>query len=414
MPVVNWAKNITFSANEILTPTSLDQVRKIAATATNLHAVGSRHSFNDIADSSTLISLESMPADLDIDRQRMTATIGASVRYGILAQQLEQEGLALHNMGSLPHISVGGATATATHGSGNTNQNLSTAISGLEIVTSEGDVLSVGRDHPDFSGLVVHLGALGIVTRLTLDLQPTFRVCQEVSEDVAWEELNGQINSVFGSAYSVSLFTSFRDLAGVLWRKHRLGNGEGPESITRWGQHPSTAHRHPVDNLSGEVCTPQLLEPGPWCERLPHFRLDQEPASGSEIQTEYMVDLRYAEDAIAALRDLEPRFRDLLIISEIRTIAADDLWLSTAYDTQTVAFHFSWYLDPAGVQQLLPDLEAVLEPFSPRPHWGKAFNLPAKHILDRYPKADAFRQLREQMDPRGAFISPYLKRVGLV
>jgi xylitol oxidase len=235
-----------------------------------------------------------------------------------------------------------------------------------------------------------------------------------VSEGLPWDVLVESFDEVFSSAYSVSVFTMFAEEAGVLWRKHRLTDGKAPESIERWGATPATHNRHPVDNLDGIACTPQLLDVGAWCERLTHFRLDQVPASGAEIQTEYMVSRHDAVAVIQALRSFEPRMRDLLMISEIRTIAADDLWLSTAFERETVAFHFSWFLDQPGVNALLPELDAVFRPFDARAHWGKTFAMHSDAIALLYPRAEAFRQLRRRLDPRGAFVTPFLEQVGLV
>lgn len=414
MRELNWAGNYAFKASTIHRPQSIEEVRSIVSRSNNLHALGTRHSFSSIADASELISLESMSHDLVIDLTAMNASVSAGIRYGVLARQLEAAGMALHNMGSLPHISVGGATATATHGSGDRNRNLSSAVRSVELVTSDGDLITIDRNDPDFAGVVVHLGGLGVVTRLTFDIEPSYLVCQEVSEGLAWDALTESFDEVFSSAYSVSIFTSFAEQAGILWRKHRLADGKGPELIERWGATPSTHHRHPVDELDGVACTPQLLEVGAWCERLPHFRLDQVPASGAEIQTEYMVARKDAVAVIEALREFEPRMRDLLMISEIRTVAADDLWLSTAFERETVAFHFSWYLDQERVDALLPELEAVLRPFAARPHWGKAFAMGRIEIGDLYPEAERFRQLRQRLDPRGVFATPFLDRLGLV
>jgi xylitol oxidase len=344
----------------------------------------------------------------------MTLSVGAAERNGILAEALEREGYALHNMGSLPHISVGGATATGTHGSGDRNRNLSSAVCGIELVTSDGDVVTARRGDPDFAGMVVHLGALGVVTRLTLDIQPSYRACQEVLEGLPWEDLTGDFDGIFGSAYSVSIFTSYAETADVLWLKHRLEPGQEPRPINRWRATAATANRHPVASLPAEFCTPQMLEPGPWCFRIPHFRLDQPPASdGEEIQTEYMVDCADAVAVIDALRELEPEMRDALMISEIRSIAADNLWMSTAYGRDTVAFHFSWHKDQAKVDALLPVIEERLAEFDARPHWGKAFAIGGETLAGRYPNVDDFRALRRRLDPRDAFLTPYLERCGL-
>jgi xylitol oxidase len=410
----NWAGNYAYRAATIHRPDSIDDLRRIVAGAARLHALGTRHTFNDIADAPELVSLERLDPGIEIDREAMTVAVGAGVRYGILAEALEREGFALHNMGSLPHISVGGATATGTHGSGDRNGNLSSAVCAIELVTSDGEIVTVQRGVPDFEGMVVHLGALGVVTRLTLDIQPSYLACQEVLEGLAWEDLTGDFDAIFSSAYSVSIFTSYAESADVLWLKHRLEPGQEPRAINRWRATAATANRHPVASLPAGFCTPQMLEPGPWCFRIPHFRLDQPPASdGEEIQTEYMVDRNHAVAVIDALRELEPRLRESLMISEIRSISADDLWLSTACGRDTVAFHFSWYKDQDKVDALLPIVEERLAEFDARPHWGKAFAMGGDTLAARYPKFEDFRALRRRLDPRDAFLTPYLERCGL-
>jgi xylitol oxidase len=211
----------------------------------------------------------------------------------------------------------------------------------------------------------------------------------------------------------VSIFTSYAETADVLWLKHRLEPGQEPTAINRWRATAAIANRHPVASLPAEFCTAQMLEPGPWCFRIPHFRLDQPPASdGEEIQTEYMVDRRHAVAVIEALRELEPQMRESLMISEIRSIAADDLWLSTACGRDTVAFHFSWYKDQPKVDALLPVIEERLAEFDARPHWGKAFAMGGDVLATRYPKFDDFRSLRRRLDRRDAFLTPYLERCG--
>jgi xylitol oxidase len=404
----NWAGNHAYRAATIHRPATIEALQEIVVAAPRIRGLGTRHAFNDLADSAELVSLAAIDPDLRIDREAMTVTAGAAMRYGELAEALEREGLALHNMGSLPHISIGGATATATHGSGDTNGNLATAVAAIEFVASNGEIVTTKRGDADFPGMVVHLGALGIATRLTLDVQPSYLVCQEVLEGLPWDDLEGDFDGIFSSAYSVSIFTSYAETADVLWLKHRLQPGETPRSGNRWRATAATAHRHPVADLPADACTDQLLEP--WSLRLPHFRLDQVPASGEEIQTEYMVDRAYAVDVIEALRAFAPQMRDLLMISEIRSIAGDDLWLSTAAGRDTVGFHFSWYRDQEAVDRLVPKLDDHLGRFAIRPHWGKVFHMDADVIAGRYPEMAQFRALVERMDPRGAFRNDYIDR----
>lgn len=413
MTETNWAGNHVYAADTIHRPANLDELRRVVTSASQLRGLGTRHTFNDVGEAATLVSLAGFEPNIVVDHVSMTASVSPAVRYGEFASAVHKAGMALHNMASLPHISVGGATATGTHGSGDRNRNLSSAVCGIELMTSDGEILRVKRGDPEFDGMVVHLGALGVVTRLTFSVQPTFNVYQEVFEGLSWEALDGHFDEVTSSGYSVSIFTMYGDDAGVLWRKHRLEAGEEPGEIESWGATPSAANRHPVDELSGDACTEQLRVPAPWCERLPHFLIDRTPASGEEIQSEYFVDRAHAVDAIEALRAFRPEMGDLFMIGEIRTVAQDDLWLSMAHGRETVAFHFSWFMDPAGLAALQPRLDALFAEFDARPHWGKTFAYGGEYLERVYPKYAEFRDLRRRLDPRGVFVTPYLERAGL-
>ena len=409
--LTNWAGNLTFSAATLHEPASLDELRSIVARAPKLRVLGSRHSFNDIADGPELISLDRLDPWIEIDRDRRSVSVSPAIRYGDLAQALEREGLALHNMASLPHISVGGAVATATHGSGDANANLSTAVSGMELVTSDGDVVRVSRGDADFPGMVVHLGALGVVTRLTLDVQPSYLMRQEIYEHLPWDALLDRFDEVMSSADSVSIFTEYGEDAGSLWRKSRVDpDRPAPRLDAFLGARAATRMLHPVPGLSAENCTEQLGVAGPWADRLSHFRLDAVPASGSELQAEYMVARRHAGAALKVLREFVQPYRRHLWISEIRTVAADDLWLSSAYGTDTVCLHFSWKMEPDVVAGILPLLEAALAPFDPRPHWAKLFVATARDLEPRYERLPDFRRLADRLDARGAFRNAFLER----
>jgi xylitol oxidase len=407
----NWAGNYAYQAGQIHRPESVDEVRRIVANAPKIHALGSRHSFNNIADAPELVSLERIEPLVAIDPDARTVTVSGGMRYGDVALVLEQAGWALHNMASLPHISIAGAVATATHGSGDRNGNLATAVAGLELVTSEGDLIQVTREDEHFAGMVVGVGALGVVTRLTLDVQPSYQVRQAVFERLPWQVLIDEFDTVMASADSVSVFTNYSDVVDEVWLKSRVDPEQPtPTRADLLGAAAATRQLHPVVSLSPENCTEQLGVPGAWLHRLPHFRLDAVPASGDEVQTEYMVSRQVAVPALRALRELAPRFQPHLWISELRTVAADNLWLSTAYDTDTLCLHFSWHKNPEAVAQLLPELETALAPFAPRPHWGKVFLTPAEEIQPRYERFDDFRRLAGTLDPRGAFRNEFLDR----
>ncbi|MDC0711731.1 FAD-binding protein [Stigmatella sp. ncwal1] len=411
----NWARNIEYSAARLHRPTSLDEVKEIVAGARAVRALGSRHSFNTLADTSgDLISLEALRQEVVLDRQARTVTVRGGIRYGELAARLQAEGFALANLASLPHISVAGAIATATHGSGNTNRNLAAAVSGLTLVTARGEMLTLTRSSPEFAGAVVALGALGIVTSVTLDIEPSFDVAVSVYEHLAWDTLLDHFDAISGVAYSVSLFTNWaRDSVDQVWLKQRVDGSSGALPTPGQDFHgatPAPVRRHPLQGASAEACTEQLGLAGDWADRLPHFRLGFTPSRGEELQSEYILPRVHAAAAIEAVRSLAGRIEPLLQIAEIRTMAADDLWLSMNYLEDSVGFHFTWKLLQPEVEALLPVIEEALAPFRARPHWGKLFHAGADSITALYEKLPDFVSLAERLDPEHKFRNDFLTR----
>jgi xylitol oxidase len=318
--------------------------------------------------------------------------------------------MALHNLASLPHISIAGAIATATHGSGDANGNLATAVSAMELVTSDGEELTVARGEADFEGLVVGLGALGVVTRVTLDVEPAYEVRQRVFEGLEWDALHEHFDAITASGYSVSVFTRWGATVDQVWIKSRVTEAPEQEREALFGAVAATVDRHPILGLDAVNCTPQLGAPGPWSDRLPHFRMGFTPSNGEEIQSEYHVARHHAEGAIRAVHALSETLRPVLQVCEIRTIAADELWMSSQYGRPTVALHFTWTREPEAVARVLVDLEAALAPFGARPHWGKAFRATAAEIAPLYERLPDFARLARRLDPRGAFRNDWLER----
>ena len=402
----NWAGYYEYRATTLHRPTSVEELQEVVAGSPRIRALGSRHSFNDLADSDEMVTLADLPADIEVDEPAATATFSGGVRYGELSAVLEAQGWALHNLASLPHISVAGAIATGTHGSGIANGNLATAVSALEFVTASGDLVTLRRGDVGFEGAVVSLGALGVVSRVTLDLEPSFEMRQDVYEGITWPVLLDQLDEVLASAYSVSVFTTWEsEKVGKLWLKSRTDDAVPPSEL--FGAARAPEDRHPLEGMSAENATRQGGVPGTWNDRLPHFRMGFTPSNGEELQTEYLVPLRHARAAIEAVRGLSERIAPLLYVTELRTMAGDNLWLSGAQGTDALAIHFTWKLEPTGVLDLLPTLERALKPFDARPHWGKIF-----HAVDRslYPRLPEFVQLAERMDPAGKFRNEYLEK----
>ncbi len=407
-PERNWAGNYTYRAQKLHRPTTIEQVQQIVAKAASVHVLGSRHSFNDIADSSELISLENLPAEVVVDHQAHTVSFSGGLKYGHLVKTLNEEGVALHTLASLPHISVAGAVATATHGSGVTCGNLGTAVAGLEIVTSGGEILKASRGDPDFDGLVVGLGALGAVTRITLDVQPAYEVKQRVFEGLSWKALYDHFDEITSCGYSVSIFTRWGQTNEQVWVKSRTDEPSRVEGDL-FGAVAATVDRHPIIELDPTPCTPQLGRPGLWSDRLPHFRMGYMPSIGEEIQSEYLFPRQHAIGAIEAVRALAHGMRPILLVSEIRRVAADRLWMSMNYEEDSVCIHFTWKREPEAVQEMVAQIEDALTPFEARPHWGKVFHADAAAIAPLYKRHSDFVNLMERLDPRGAFRNPWLK-----
>jgi xylitol oxidase len=410
----NWAGNYEYAATALHVPQSVEQIQELVARCDKVKALGTRHSFNTIADTDAdMISLQHLNRVVALDRERLTLTVEAGARYGEISDYLHREGFALHNLASLPHISVAGACATATHGSGVANGNLATAVSALEIVTASGELITLSREHDgeQFLGAVIGLGGLGVVTKLTLDIQPTFNMRQNLYENLPLSQLETAFDAIMSSAYSVSLFTDWRDeTINQIWLKRRIVDNElGVAQPTVFGATLATRNLHPIGDLSAENCTEQMGVPGAWHERLPHFRMNFTPSSGEELQSEYFVPRDTAYAALRAVNQIRDHIAPHLLISEIRTIAADNLWMSPCYKQDSVAIHFTWKRDWLAVSKVLQLIEDSLEQFNARPHWGKLFTLSPHRLQSRYEKLADFQQLLRHYDPHGKFHNAFLE-----
>lgn len=406
----NWAGTYTYQARKLHRPTSIAQVQEVVARADKVRVLGSRHSFSDIADSTELITLAGLPPQVSVDRVAGTVSFSAGMTYGSLAEVFQAEGLALRNLPSLGQVSVAGAVATGTHGSGDGIGNLATQVAALELVAQDGEILRSSRGDPDFDGMVVGLCALGAVVRLTLDVERTYDVRQRVFEGLDWNTLFDNFDEITSAGYSVSIFTRWGPTADMVWIKTRVT--DAPELVRPnfFGAIASTVDRNPLIDMDPVNCTPQLGRRGVWSERLPHFRMGFIPSSGDELQSEYLLPRQHAVAGIEAMLALASKIRPVLLVCELRTIASDRLWMSPEYGRDTLAIHFTWQPRQQAVEAVLVDVESALAPLEARPHWGKLFLGEAAAIAPLYERLPDFRRLVERIDPRGVFRNAWLER----
>lgn len=406
----NWAGNYTYQAEKLHEPSSVEELQSLVGKLDKQKAVGSRHCFNNIADSPlNQLSTRKLNKLVKLDEVARAVTVEGGILYGELAPQLHERGFALHNLASLPHISVVGGCATATHGSGVNNTNMAGKVVAIELVTPNGELVSMDRQHPDFYGSVVSLGALGIVSRITLEVEPTFQVRQDLFQNLPLQSVKDHFDAIMSAGYSVSLFTDWQNQEiSQVWIKRRTDQPLEELGNDFYGATAATRNLHPITEMSPENCTQQMGEAGPWYERLPHFKMGFTPSSGDELQSEFFVGRENAVDALLALEAMKNTIYPQLMISEIRAVAADQHWMSTCYQRDGIAFHFTWKPNWPEVRKILPRIEAELSPYAARPHWGKLFTMKPEVLHSRYPKIDDFLALTSQYDPEGKFRNAYL------
>jgi xylitol oxidase len=405
----NWSKNVDFNDRAFLQPESLAELQELVRSNQKIRARGTAHCFNEIANTSSYaINLSKMPRVIEVSASTNSVKVSSGLTYGELAPALHSQGWALNNLASLPHISVAGSISTGTHGSGIKNQNLANQVLSLDIVTAEGELRHIDRTNPAFNALVVGLGLGGIVYQYELKIEPTFKVRQVIYPEIPLDVLQRNFDQIMGTAYSVSYFTDWSTAqVGNLWCKFR-DSEEIPESVG--GIVQADKKYHPIPSVDPVACTDQLGESGDWHQRLSHFKLEFTPSVGEEIQTEFFVDRKDAAAAIEAVSKLGEEISPLLWITELRTIAADDLWLSGAYQRDSLAIHFTWKKDLA-IYPVIEKVEAALRPFNYRPHWGKVFTADGKYLSSVYPKMSEFKALVEALDPASKFENTFTRRI---
>jgi len=431
---VNWAGNVRFRPAGRAEPASTEQLQELVANAARVRVVGAGHSFSPlVATSGTLVSLRRLVRPAEVDAGTGEAWVSAGATYAEVGPELDRAGWALANLASLPQITVAGAVVTATHGSGSANRALSDAVTGLELVGADGTLHRL--EGGALAGAVVSLGALGVLTRVRVRLEPSYQAAQRVWQDLPLVAALEHLGEVLDLGWSVSLFTDWRnpDRVDQVWVKQRLHTeppdatgaaspaasdgrrlsgaddpaGDADDLLDRLGARRATVQLHPLADGDPGAATEQLGRPGAWHCRLPHFRPDSSPSgAGAELQSEWLVDRADGADALGRLRGLADRLAGAVRVCEVRAVGADQAWLSPAYQRDSVALHLTWRPQPSVVWPLVAEIEAALADLGPRPHWAKLWQ-----ALPAIARADDFRRLVTSHDPAGCFANPLLERV---
>jgi len=406
----NWGGNVTFSAQEVVRPESRTQAQELITAADNVRVVGTRHSFNRIADGVVMLDSSSLPEFLEISADRTSVRVNGSMTYGRLAELLGPLRLTVANFASLPHISIAGAIATGTHGSGHRNPNLGAVVRAVQLISGGGDLVELAAGDDGYEAAVVSLGALGLVTTVELDVVPTFEVAQTVYDGISIADVATHANELLCAAYSVSVFTTWSDEPNQVWVKRRVGDEPTAGEPLLAGLPKADTARHPIQGLDAPACTTQLGEPGAPVDRLPHFKLDFTPSVGDEIQSEFFVGFDDASSAIRAVAATGANIADALLVGEIRTVAADSQWMSPCCGRDSVAFHFTWRPDQAHAEGAARRVADALAPFGVRPHWGKVFDHSQFDIASIRHRHD-FLAVVGQLDPTGTFSNEWFETV---
>lgn len=408
----NWAGNYTYSTDNLVAPKTVEELQELIKSYKKVKGLGTMHCFNGIADSKfNQISTAALNKVISLDKENQTITVESGIKYGEFCEYLDKNGFALHNLASLPHISVAGACSTSTHGSGISNGSLATAAIALEMVNGKGEVvrLTKEKNREEFLMAIVSLGALGIITKVTLKVQPTFKMKQVVYQNMPMAALEKDFEKIMASGYSVSLFTDWKNKnVSEVWIKVKSDDVKefAPEF---YGAKLANKNLHPIASADPVNCTDQMGVDGTWFERMPHFKMGFTPSSGKELQAEYFVNIKDAYQAFMAVEKLNEKVAPLLFITEIRTIAGDEIPMSPFYKKTCLAIHFTWKQEVDAVMALLPEVEKALEPFGARPHWGKVFTLQPFVLQGRIEKLNEFKALMIKHDPEGKFRNDFIE-----
>jgi L-gulonolactone oxidase len=426
----NWARNQTCAPVEVRRPSTegelVEIVKQAGAGGQRVKAVGAGHSFTSIAcTDGVLVDLASYGRVLHHDAASGRVTVEAGIPLHRLSDELDARGLALENMGDIDRQSVAGATQTATHGTGLRFRNLSSQIVGLRLVTGDGSVIDAsapdaGNENPEvFAAARVGLGALGLLSTVTLQCVPAFRL-HAVEEPVPLDEVLADLESLFAE----------NDHYEFYWVPHTRWALTKRNQRTDEPAKPRPRVREWVDDMAlsnyafGLLCRagrwrpsliPRLAKIIPNTGRLDYVdrsdRVFTSPRTVRFYEMEYAIPREALPEALGRIRKLVDEIGMRISFPvEVRAVAPDDIPLSTAYGRETgyIAVHV---YKGTPYDAYFSGVERIMDGYGGRPHWGKMHFQRSETLAPRYPQWNAFQNVRARLDPEGRFANPYLDRV---
>ena len=431
----NWAKTVYYN-HTIHYPKTVEEIQHILQYHAKIRVLGSMHSFNNITKlpqefNGVYISMSNMNQVIKCCRGERV-TIQPGITFGELGEYLHERNFGFHNMASLPHITVGGAISTGTHGAGVFNGNLASHVMQVKLISADGKLRTyrIGQD-PEFQHIPVSFGLAGIIVEIELDIVPDYDIQQCIYENLPFNTIKkSDYKTAFSSAYSFSIFTQWKNRKFTsIWAKYRLRKGRNgnEESIMidcpdMNKIKPSSNKVHPLPGgdtsfVSGGIGK-NYKEPG--YVGLPHFLMEGVPSQGEELQSEYFVSSHMFDVVIEVLFhhfEENPKLYDLLYVSEMRFVAGDKLTLSPQHVLgSSIGFHFTWKKEFDQVVDALKGIENVLKPYNALPHMGKLFTMTGRELEGKYGQRNlrAFQSFVAPLDPLKKFVNPFLQNLILL
>jgi len=423
----NWGGNQSAAPGRAEAVTSAREVAAVITGAIRrghrVKAVGSGHSFSAIAvPDDVQLTLDPAGAPVDIDPRTGRAQVPAGLALHRLNRLLWQSGLSMQNLGDIETQTVAGAISTGTHGTGAARPGLAAQVRSLEMVLGTGEIVTCSPErNPDlFSAARIGLGALGVITRVTLQCEPAYYL-EAAEESMPLEEVLRRLDELAAASDHFEFFWFPHTSVALTKRNTRLA---GPPAVTR------SPRRAAVDALVENGAHGLFCRAGRWLPgqvpRLNRFLAGHAPPAhyaGASyevftsvrrvrfVETEYAIPREAIREALTRVRRMTATYgHDVTFPLEVRFAAADDIPLSTAFgqDTAYIAAHV---YRGRPYQAYFDAFEAVMNDYGGRPHWGKMHSQTAAGLRARYPLFDQFLAVRDQADPAGIFRNHYLDRV---